>query len=263
MGGNRGSEMSTFYATFPDPVQAQLVARLLLDDGIEQDDLSLLSPKQSNIEAAAPPSTGDATFFVGAKDDPAHALVNEDSPDADYEAVEVSKVGGGISTSNSDENVESVDQMEDSQSVAEDQIYPRDDTSNSQHELDDLNRAVRTGFPTPVTPLDTDSGAVPSDRSLESIWVPGVGMVFGGGDFATAAFDWSGKGGDLDAPSFLTYLQDEGVPPAVANDLLSQYANGSAVLAVTLAPPVNEEALDEVAERYGAIVTGSYGAPRF
>jgi hypothetical protein len=255
--------MSTFFAAFPDSGKAQQMVRHLLNDGINLDDISLVTRDEVNIEDGGAASNGDASFFVGRTDDPAHDLVDESTPDADYEAAEISRIGGGISTSDSGQNVDSVDQMDDSQSAAEDETWPREDTSNSRHELDDLDRAVRTGFPTPVTPLDNDVATdTEPDRSFDPVPVPGVGVVIGGGDLATAAFDWGGNG-KTDSSAFLTYLQDEGVPPGPANELLSQFGNGGAVLAVALFPEVNEDALEDVAERYGAVTSGWFGAPRY
>lgn len=254
-----------FYAAFPDTVKAEMMVRYLLDDGMELDDISLVVPNDIDIEASAPQSVGDASFFVGRSDDPVHDLVDERTPEADYEAEEVSPVGGGISTSDTGSDVEMVDEMDESQSVAEDEMYPRGDASHSRHELDDLDLAVRTGFPTPVTPIDSDfaRGSTDADRSLEPIRVPGLGTIIGGGDLATAAFDWAGKKGNPDASSLLTYLQDEGVPPATANELLGEFANGGAIMAVALVAETNEDALEEVAERYGAVTTGWFGAPRY
>ncbi|MFI5387827.1 MAG: hypothetical protein ACHQ50_17090, partial [Fimbriimonadales bacterium] len=111
--------MSTFYAAFPDSARAQQMVRCLLTDGINLDDISLVSRGTVNIEGAAPPSTGDASFFVGRRDDPSHGLVDERTPDADFEAAEESPVGGGISTSDRSLDVDSVDQMDESQEIAE------------------------------------------------------------------------------------------------------------------------------------------------
>lgn len=256
--------MSMFYAAFPDPVRAQQLMRDLLNDGIDLDDISLVTPGTTNIEASAPPSTGDATFFVGRDDDPSHSIVDMRSPDADFMAAELSLVGAGVSTSDEGRNVEHIDQMDDSQSAAEDSLWPREEVSRSRHEFDDLDRAVRTGFPSPVTPLDNEiASTTEPDRSFEAIAVPGVGIVMGGGDLATAAFDWAGKNGEPDASSFLTYLQDEGVPPREANELLVHYANGSSILSVSLSPAIDDAALEELAERHGAVTTGWFGAPRF
>ncbi|HWA84294.1 MAG TPA: hypothetical protein VG820_12695 [Fimbriimonadaceae bacterium] len=254
-----------FYAAFPDTVQAERMVRHLLEDGIELDDISLVVPNETDIESSAPASVGDASYFVGRSDDPTHDLVDERTPDADYEAAEVSPVGGGISTSDEGQNVEMIDEMDESQSVAEDDGWPRDDTSHSRHELDDLDLAVMTGFPTPVTPLDNDFATGPSDedRSLDAVRVPGLGLIIGGGDLATAAFDWAGKDGNPDASALLTYLQDEGVPPGTANELLAQFGNGSALLAVALVAETDEDALEEVAEKYGAVTTGWFGSPRY
>jgi hypothetical protein len=256
--------MSTFYAAFPDSVKAQQMMLRLIDDGIGLDDISLVTHGMASIEGAVTPSTGDASFFVGRTDDPPHSSVDSRTPDADYEAAEISPIGGGISTSNSGQNVDSVDQMDESQEAAEEQGWPREDTSNSRHELDDLDRAMRTGFPTPVTPIDNDFADPSTDnRSLEGIKVAGVGIVMGGGDLATAAFDWAGTNGEPDSSSVLTYLQDEGVPPEEASDLLTQFGNGGSLLAVAIVPNVDEAALEETAERYGAVTTGWFDAPRY
>lgn len=255
--------MSTFYAAFPDSQAAQQMVRQLLTDGIPLDDISLVT-RDGQAGEPVIGSVGDASYFVGRADDPTRGLIDDTSIGAEYEAAEVSDIGGGISTADSSKNVDSVDQMDDSQTAAEDQLYPRFDASNSSHEMDDLNRAVRTGFPSPVTPLDNDfAGDSESDRSLDPVVVPGLGVVMGGGDLATAAFDWAGKNGEPDPSSLLTYLQDEGVPPGPANELLSHLGNGGAIMAVTIVPEVNEEALEVAAERNGAVATGSYGAPRY
>lgn len=257
--------MSTFFAAFPDSIPAQQVIRQLLSDGIELDDISLVTRDSNGIERLAPPSTGDASFFVDRSDDPEHDLVDTASRNADFEAAEISRIGGGISTSDKGQNVDSVDQMDDSQSAAEDNIWPREDTSSSEHDLDSLHLAVNTGYPTPVTPLDNDfaRGASDFDRSLEAVDVPGFGVVMGGGDLATAAFDWSNQNGKVDTPNLLTYLHDEGVPPEPANELLGHLENGGAILAVALTPQVDEGALTEVVERHGAITSGWFGAPRY
>src|SRR5690349_15257929 len=90
--------MSTFFAAFPDSTKAQEMVRHLVSDGINLDDISLVTRSGLTVDPAAPQSIGDASFFVGREDDPEHDLVDEGTPDADYEAVEVSRVGGGIST---------------------------------------------------------------------------------------------------------------------------------------------------------------------
>ena len=56
---------------------------------------------------------------------------------------------------------------------------------------------------------------------------------------ATAAFDWQGDNGNPDPSSFLTYFQDEGVPPGPANELPAQVGHGGPNLARA---PVHEAA---------------------
>ncbi len=245
------------------------MVRHLMTDGIELDDISLVTRDANATGDAATSSVGDASFFVGRADDPtANELVDERSPIADFEAVDESKLDNtGISTSDRTRTGETVDQMDDSQWLAEDTLEPRNNIGPAGHELDDLDLAVATGFPTPITPLDNEATANPNetelDRSLETIIVPGVGAVMGGGDLATAAFDFAKKNGEPDASAILTYLQDEGVPPEPANNLLEQFGNGGAILAVALVPEVDEQALETVAEGYGAVTVGWFGAPRY
>jgi hypothetical protein len=256
--------MSTFYAAFPDSIQAQMMVQHLLADGVAFDDISLVAKDGAPVSPDDLPSTGDASFFVGRRDDPEHDLVDQSSPGADFEAAEISNVGAGISSADSGMNVESVDQMDDSQSEAEDMTWPREDASYASHEMDDLNRAVRTGFPTPVTPLDNvEDRESERDRALEPVVVPGMGVVMGGGDLATAAFDWTAKDGKTDPSGLLVYLQDEGVPPAAANELTARFFDGGAILGVALLPEIDENALDSIAQDYGAVTTGWFGAPRY
>ena len=48
--------MSTFYAAFPDSIRAQQMIRHLIGDGIELDDISLVTRDGKNLESAAAPS---------------------------------------------------------------------------------------------------------------------------------------------------------------------------------------------------------------
>lgn len=256
--------MSTFYAAFHDAILAEGMARHLLEDGIALDRISLVT-RRAPTPPDRDPSIGDASFFVGRADDPDHDLVDESTPEADYEASEISEIGGGISTSRIGQDVDSVDQMDESQRAAEDEAYPRDDTSHSRHQRDDLDEAMETGFPTPPTPIDNDFGAGSSEagRSLEAVAVPGLGSVMGGGDLATAAFDWGGPGGEIDAANMLVYLQDEGVSPGPANQLLEALSDDGAILAVELDPGIDEGNLEALAQRFGADLLGAFAAPSY
>src|SRR5688572_15225804 len=111
--------MSTFIASFPDSAHGQSVVRQLLADGIELDDISLVTRDAAGLDTIQSESTGDASFIIGRSDDPEQPLVDPGSRGADYEAAEVSEIGGGISTSDTGSNVDSVDQMDDSQYSAE------------------------------------------------------------------------------------------------------------------------------------------------
>src|SRR5579862_7608377 len=113
--------MSTFYAALPDSVKAQQMVRHLMDDGIALDDIS---------------------------------LVNTRSPEAEYESSEMSPIGGGISTANTETDVADAGEMEESQEASETEFTPLNDVSNGDHELDELNLTLRTGFPTSASPIN-------------------------------------------------------------------------------------------------------------
>jgi hypothetical protein len=180
-------------------------------------------------------------------------------------SIEMSRISP-IDTSNADTDVDSVDQMEDSQEEYELEIHPRGGVSQGSHEMDDVALTVTTGFPTPVPTQDNLQDPFPVQEQLESqfetIEIPGFGIVAGGGLLATTALDFAKEPGNL--KSIIDQLKDEGVPDDVANDLQTAFHNGEAILAVVVTPgEINEDAVEEIAERYGGHNFGLFDAPRY
>jgi len=260
--------MSTYYATFKDSKAAIATLADLLQQGVKADDISLISPDLdgqfvTDLDSSLVPSE-DATSFVGRNDDPDRdglLSVDGSSDVPEYQRFTTLEEGpiAGIDTSDSGTNVDSVDQADDSQEIADQMTYPRSGTSFSEHQRDEDNLSMLTGFPTPppiIEELPDTRGDEPG--RLESISVPGLGMVVGGGGLATAALDPKG------AEAIFSYLRDEGVPEDQAREYRAAVQRGVAMLAVAITPGlVDENAIERIVERHDADNGALFDAPRY
>lgn len=256
--------MSTYYATFTDHQRAKDALRELLRGGVRPDDASLLLPGDTVADAAdltAYASVGDASFRVGRADDPTDTL-DKDDPVDDMTTVAANAVSG-VDTSNAAYTGDSVDQMDDSQSVAEDSLYPNREVSQSEHELDDLALTVTSGFPTPVPMVDDikdgDEMQDQNEEAMEALDVPGFGAALGNGALSTAAL---GEGAY--EPRLTSFFKDDGVPTATVDDFLAALRAGQALLAIVATPgEIDEPTVEAIAVRNGGADRGLFDAPRF
>jgi hypothetical protein len=268
--------MSTFYATFKDVQEAQAVIDELLRGGVTPDDLSLIVRKpdvQASGNSGEPMidearTVGDATVFVGRDDDPRmDELVPPNMAGTQMQTREASRIMG-IDTSNIAYDVDSVDQSDNSQEEAEEMTLPDRGISQSSHERDDLALAVTTGFPTTIPVADDikDYDTPLQDQmtdSLESIVVPGFGLVIGGGALATVALSFLNPEA-RDGGSFVDHLKDEGVPEDRARSYQEAFDQGQALLAVAITPgEVNELEVERIADRHHGENQEMFDAPRF
>ena len=269
--------MSTFYAVFQDPAKARLAVMALLDQGVPTDDISLVARGSAAAfgKAPTPEQTrrqpmADTTSFVNAPDDP---VIDDLTPEGSisemkYAAIE-SPIGGGISTATPDDDVDSVDESDDSQRLAEDNYEPGVSPSQMDQELHDLDLAVNTGFPNKPAGLDNfPKSSVPAiedlERSLETIDVPGFGVVIGSGPLATAVLDYGDGDPSDDVPEMMKHFREEGVPDDLASSYIKQLDDGRAILAVGLVPGEVEPPLVEaVADQFGATDVNTFDAPRY
>jgi hypothetical protein len=258
--------MSTFYATFPSWKAAKSATEELVNGGVSPDDLSLLfftgAPGPFREQSG---SVGDATAFIGREDDPSRSRLAPEHEDVNlFTSTGTSRLNP-IDSSDSRTDVDSVDQMDDSQNEMEFMISPHDGISNSAHEKDDLALTVLTGFPTAAAnfseePLDPFSLGEQNSQGLEILQVPNVGLVIGGGGLATAALDF----GEHGTGGLTPYLIEEGVPEEVASTFLKNFELGHAILAIAIAPgELDEGAVEEIVERHGAQNGELYDVPRY
>ncbi len=269
--------MSTFYATFNDPSKARLAVMALIDQGVPTDDISLVAKgngitfgKSKTWDESADTPMADTSFFVKAPDDPViDDLLPEGGISEMKYAAKESPVGGGIDTSKLDDSIDSVDQSNDSQWLAEDAMDPGVSPDQTDQELHDLDLAVTTGFPNKPVGMDNfPKSSVPNiedaERSLETIDVPGFGVVIGGGPLATAVLDFGDGDATDDIPEMMKHFKEEGVPDEVAKSYLDCLDHGEAILAVGLVPGEVEPPLVEaVADQFGEANAATYDAPRY
>jgi hypothetical protein len=269
--------MSTFYASFPEASKAEVVALALLSEGVQPDDISLVSSGQAAVmgEARGPghddaiePSE-DATSFVGRADDPDQdKLIPERRDSNAYMVIAEADTGAGISTFTPDDAASDYQEVDDIESIESDMLYPPADRPNARHEVDDLQLALETGFPTNVPVIDDfKQSRLPGESALahglETIPVPGLGVVMGGGALATAALDL-GQDSTQSSDRLLDHLRSEGVPTSAAQDILSEVTHGGAILAVSLVPgEVDVKRIEDLAAANGASQAATYDAPRY
>jgi hypothetical protein len=265
--------MSTFYATFSNWKQARSTTEELVNGGVSPDDLSLLFGGHKK-DADGPikefvGSVGDATAYVGRSDDPSRREFPAAHEDINlFTSVGASRISP-VDTSDISSDVESVDQMDDSQNETEFMITPHDGISNSAHEKDDLALTVLTGMPTAASnfseePFNPFEQGTQFSEGLEMIEIPNVGLIVGGGALATAALDFAGDKSECAAASLIDQLTEEGVPEDVARTYQKLFSEGQAILAVAVTPgELDENAVEEIATRHGAQNSELYDAPRY
>lgn len=245
----------------------------LVQGGVRPDDLSLIRRtergKGDEIAWDQSASVGDATVIVGRDDDPEPPSVDPVDPEyTDYTTVEEWPVSG-IDTSNRGTNVDSVDQADDSQEIADEMTYPRGDVSNSEHQRESEDLAMLTNFSTALPVIDDirdtqNPRGDELDNGLEAISIPGAGFVLGGGALATAALSFLRTDEERDPEAIINFLKDDGVPEVNAKEFQEAFEQGRTIVGVTITPgEIDEEAIEQIAERHGADMGDLYDAPRY
>jgi len=264
--------MSTFIAAYQNVSSARRALQSLLGDGISPDDISMVCHAEvTELNGDGVGKLEDASFMIGRDDDPIDnpAARMDDTDPNRIRYVQESNIGGGISTATIDDSADNVEQMDDSQSAAEEMISPPEDRPASRHEVDDLQLTLDSGFPTPVPVIDpvTDAGIVPNheyDESLDTLPIPGFGLVMGGGALATVALDFVNRPPAEGSNRFRAFLENEGVPGEQAHEMLQAVESGGAVLAVAVIPgETDPDALEVLAEQTGASKAALFDTPRF
>lgn len=286
----------TLYASFADPANAERAAGALLDFGVRQEDVSLVSSSgnagnerrdfathTATLEERT--TTGAGTMTVG---DEAYesghtgaverrSWGNEVAESGDRFGARVSSaLGAGNVASNyeaaADARAENETPYTDTMGrPALDRVDAsanRDDYAGDNADHNEL--AAKTGIST-TTPADAAAGAAKGAgiglglgvlAAIASIAIPGFGLVAGGGALATAI---AGAAGTTVAGAVAGgvhgYLKDQGVPEDAAERFDQVYRGGGAILAVTVpSNNVDQVTVEEILRKYHAGDVGTYGS---
>lgn len=254
----------TLFATFENASDGERAFASLLDLGIQPEDLSLVVHRFS---AGGPAVITDGDELLGRYEPPTSAGLDltagyqrkEEEGSYLYE----SSIGGGISTSEPNDAADKVDEMDDSQSAAEDMSYPANDRSNASQEMLDVAQGAAGSFDTTAPDQPSIGGAARSDSSIEvsAIEVPGLGTVLGDGSLATIATGAAVAASAAGAPptGIEAYLADAGMPGPQAEEAAECFRRGGAVLTATIRPGDAEAAsVEEVLYSSGAGAVRTY-----
>ena len=280
---------NTIYASFLNPEDAEKAAGALLDHGVREADLSIIS-SGGNTDAVSPEYNtttyhrtdgdndlknagdagagwvesagnkvaefGDRTVAAGAD------LFGKEHTQAKYEAAADAR------------NVEArADHLEAkaewNDAVDKDNTAFRSETYVSD-DAEDTENAAKHGIST-TTPEDAGAGAVKGAgwglgigavAALAALFLPGIGLVVGGGALAIALGGVAAATGAGAAAGAVTgYLKDQGVEHHVAEAYGSSISAGGALLAVMVpSGDCSREEAMEVLTKYGATNVNAYDA---
>lgn len=125
---------------------------------------------------------------------------------------------------------------------------------------------------TTTTPEDAGAGAATGVAAgvgigalavLASLFIPGVGLVLGGGALATALAGLAGAvGAGAIAGGVVGYLKDQGVPEEAITVYREAFDRGGAILAVAVPPEFVRADIEAILAKYGAANIEMYGQVR-
>ncbi|HEY3782437.1 MAG TPA: hypothetical protein VGL56_15250 [Fimbriimonadaceae bacterium] len=247
--------LPTVFASFTNGEVAERLVGSLLESGVAAEDMSLIvknnhaSLEDSN-EALVMVDSGDAeTIRFG------HTGIQTEGS-----YVHESRIGGGISTSTPDDDVSSVEEMDDSQEAAEEMSYPASAQSYSSQERRDTVQATNTGFFNTTKPNQESLGLPNVDKNaigdeISSVAIPNLGIAIGDGALATSVMGagMADEVGGVPAAHIQDYLEDQGVPADLAFMLGADFEKGGAVVAIATPPGgADYDVIQQVLEDVGA-----------
>ena len=241
----------TIYASFADASLAEKAAGALLDYGVRNEDISLVSRERGTDEDTSRRDyTAHSATLAEREGTTTYADRNEAAP------VREEPTGSRIySTTDTDY-------------TDRDSNTTVIDHSTGQGDRTEL--AAKQGLST-TTPGDAAAGAAKGAgivlgvgvlAALATLVIPGFGLVVGGGALATALAGAAGAtAAGAVAGGVHGYLKDQGVPDQVAMDYDHAVKTGGAVLAVSVpSGDVDEATCREILAKYSANNVNTYGA---
>jgi hypothetical protein len=232
----------TIYASFADPADAERAAGALLDHGVEDEHLSVVRAGSEDDLSGYTARAGDSAYDSYGKDNIRLTETGDRAP---------AGPAGAMSTSPSTEG------------------YDRDRRDDDDdRSAEDIESDAKGGISTTTT-ADAGSGAakgagigagVGALAALAALFVPGVGLVVGGGALALALGGAAlTAGAGAIAGGVTGYLKDQGVPAEHVEHYGQTVESGGALIAVQI--PSNEvdyARAEEILLKYGATNINAY-----
>jgi uncharacterized membrane protein len=277
----------TIYASFPDPSLAERAAGALFDHGLRSEDLSIISAHSGDGDvtrkdgyavrdepglAGSWGAGGDDRSYRVATDEPGlHDLERGDNAPANFGDQSEQSHADMAATPYPHETVigsptytAASDSYRDVHVPVDTDYVPPDDSEAAETE-----DAANTGLST-TTPGDAAAGAAKGAAwglglgtlaAVATLFVPGLGLVVGGGALAAAIGGVAAATGAGAAVGAVTgYLKDQGVDEHVAVDYEKTVHGGGAVIAVHVPlEGLSRERILEILDKYGATNVNAYG----
>lgn len=229
----------TLFASFASKDDAERATGALLDHGMEDEDITLVS---SSTEEEAETWRNPAGLRSGDSAHDAYGNVGQRSIETGGERAPASTVSGLSSTA-----------------TGYHAATPEDADRDADRD-DDLN--AKTGLST-TTPEDAGAGALAGAgigaglgalAALGTLFIPGVGLVLGGGALATALAGAAGAAAAGAVAGGATgYLMDMGVDADTARSYNETVSGGGAIIGLSLpSGDVDEAEAREVLAKYNA-----------
>ena len=219
---------STMYASFASPKDADRATGALMDYGLYPEDISVVA----NVKSA-------------------------DEWRADHERETIAGFEDLSDRSPRSEDDVAVPELTDAP-VVEGQTYA--EARPDPH--------AKTGIST-TTGADAGAGAakgavvglgVGVAAALASVFLPGIGLVLGGGAIAAALAGAAGAtGAGAIAGGAFGYMKDQGVPADAVATYEQAYSTGGAVLAISIREDIDQTVVESVLAKYNALNVKSYG----
>ena len=137
-------------------------------------------------------------------------------------------------------------------------------------DLKDLENHAKNGITT-TTAGDAESAAIAGAgvgmglgimSALAAMFLPGVGLVVGGGTLALALAGAAGAtGAGAIAGGVYGYLKDQGVPENLATEYHTSVEGGGALLAIGMTDSPSRSEIETTLAKYSAMNIGEYGYP--
>lgn len=247
------------YALYAQPALAQRAFGELLEEGVLSEDLCL------TYRMAGSEDLERQRFVHGVDAAQLHLEeIGVARPRVEVEGLlgSESPVGGGISTISANDDVSSVEEMDDAPEIAENLAEPVGERSYGREDAEDAERFAEWGTvdaTKPTGPGFRTRHLVHPDREYSLTPLGGV-MIGGDGPLATELLSRElGAAGAEPASVVKSSLNAAGVPAADTVDLARHFEEGAAVLAVTEAPGrLPLERLERIVEESGAVWTQAF-----